>query len=54
MDTARARPEEGGANYPAISLAARIAIQKALTGQSPIDAALSEAADKIKTIAEKK
>ena len=32
MDTARARPEEGGANYPAISLAARTAIQKALTG----------------------
>jgi multiple sugar transport system substrate-binding protein len=54
MDTARARPEEGGANYPAISLAARTAIQKALTGQSSADAALSEAAEKIKTVAEKK
>jgi multiple sugar transport system substrate-binding protein len=54
MDTARARPEEGGANYPAISLAARTAIQKALTGQSSVDAALSEAAEKIKTVAEKK
>jgi multiple sugar transport system substrate-binding protein len=50
MDTARARPSEGGANYPAISLAARTAIQKALTGQATVEAALSEAAAKIKTI----
>jgi multiple sugar transport system substrate-binding protein len=54
MDTARARPEEGGANYPAISLAARTAIQKVLTGQGSVDAALAEAATKIKAIAEKK
>jgi multiple sugar transport system substrate-binding protein len=54
MDTARARPEEGGANYPAVSLAARTAIQKVLSGQATVDAALSEAAEKIKSIAEKK
>ncbi len=50
MDTARARTSEGGANYPAISLAARTAIQKALTGQATVEAALAEAAAKIKTI----
>src|SRR5580704_12146525 len=36
MDTARARPEEGGANYTQVSLAARTAIQQALTGQATI------------------
>jgi multiple sugar transport system substrate-binding protein len=54
MDTARARPEEGGADYPAISLAARTAIQKAITGQADVASALAEAATKIKPLAAKK
>jgi len=54
MDTARSRPEEGGAQYTAVSLAARTAIQKALSGQAPVAAALEEAAAKIKTLGVKK
>jgi multiple sugar transport system substrate-binding protein len=54
MDTARARPEEGGANYTQVSLAAHTAIQQALTGQSTVDAALADAAAKIKPLAAKK
>jgi multiple sugar transport system substrate-binding protein len=54
MDTARARSQDGGANYPAISLATRTAIQKALTGQASVEAALKDAAAKIKTILAKK
>ena len=54
MDTARARPEEGGANYTEVSLAARTAIQQAITGQATVDAALASAAAKIKTLAAKK
>jgi multiple sugar transport system substrate-binding protein len=54
MDTARARPEEGGANYTKVSLAARTAIQQAITGQATVDAALAEAANKIKPLAAKK
>jgi multiple sugar transport system substrate-binding protein len=54
MDTARARTEEGGAEYPAISLAARGAIQKAISGQADVGAALTEAAAKIKPLAAKK
>ena len=54
MDTARARSQDGGASYPEISLATRTAIQKALTGQASVEAALKEAAAKIKTILAKK
>jgi multiple sugar transport system substrate-binding protein len=54
MDTARSRPEEGGAQYTAVSLAARTAIQKALSGQATVAAALEEAAAKIKTLPIKK
>jgi multiple sugar transport system substrate-binding protein len=54
MDTARARPEEGGANYTKVSLAARTAIQQAITGQATVDAALADAAAKIKPLAAKK
>ena len=54
MDTARARSQDGGASYPEISLATRTAIQKALTGQATVEAALKEAAAKIKTILAKK
>jgi multiple sugar transport system substrate-binding protein len=50
MDTARARSQDGGAKYPAISLAARTAIQRALTGQTSVEEALKDAAEKIKTI----
>jgi multiple sugar transport system substrate-binding protein len=50
MDTARARSQDGGAQYPAISLAARTAIQRALTGQASVDAALKDAAAKIKPL----
>ena len=50
MDTARARSQDGGAKYPEISLAARTAIQRALTGQASVDDVLKEAAAKIKTI----
>ncbi|MBV8141361.1 MAG: extracellular solute-binding protein [Verrucomicrobia bacterium] len=50
MDTARARSQDGGAKYPAISLAARAAIQRALTGQASAEDALKDAAAKIKTI----
>jgi multiple sugar transport system substrate-binding protein len=50
MATARARSQEGGAKYPEISLAARTAIQRALTGQATAETALKEAAEKIKTI----
>ena len=53
MDTAKARSQNGGANYPAISLATRTAIQKALTGQASVDAALTAAADAIKGIEKK-
>ena len=54
MDTARSRPEEGGSQYTAVSLAARTAIQKALSGQASVAAALDEAAAKIKTLPIKK
>ncbi len=54
MDTARARPEEGGAQYPAISLAARTAIQKALAGQATPEAALKDAAEKVKGLEAKR
>lgn len=54
MDTARARPEEGGANYTEVSLAARNAIQQAITGQATVDASLAGAAAKIKPLAAKK
>jgi multiple sugar transport system substrate-binding protein len=50
MDTAKARSQDGGAKYPEISIAAREAIQKALTGQASVEEALKEAAVKIKTI----
>jgi multiple sugar transport system substrate-binding protein len=50
MDTARARSQDGGAKYPAISLAARTAIQRALTGEASAEAALKDAAEKIKVI----
>lgn len=50
MDTAKARSQDGGAKYPEISIAAREAIQRALTGQSSVEDALKEAAGKIKTI----
>jgi multiple sugar transport system substrate-binding protein len=53
MDTAKARSQNGGANYPAISLATRTAIQKALTGQASVDAALTAAAEAIKGIEKK-
>ena len=54
MDTARARSQDGGAKYPDISLATRTAIQKALTGEASAEAALKEAAAKIKEILAKK
>ena len=54
METARARSQDGGAKYPEISLATRTAIQKALTGEASAEAALKEAAAKIKAIMEKK
>jgi multiple sugar transport system substrate-binding protein len=54
METARARSQDGGAKYPEISLAARAAIQKALTGQASAEDALKEAAAKIKDILAKK
>ena len=54
MDTARARSQDGGAKYPDISLATRTAIQRALTGEASAEAALKEAAVKIKAIMEKK
>ena len=50
MSAARARTDEGGANYAQVSLIARAAIQKALTGQASPEAALREAADQIKAI----
>ena len=50
METARARSQDGGAKYPEISLATRTAIQKALTGEASAEAALKDAAAKIKTI----
>jgi multiple sugar transport system substrate-binding protein len=54
MDTARARSQDGGAKYPDISLATRTAIQRALTGEASAEAALKEAATKIKAIMDKK
>jgi hypothetical protein len=39
-----------GAEYPAISLITRQAIQKALTGQSSVDAALDDAAAQVKKV----
>ena len=54
MDTARARSQDGGAKYPEISLAARTAIQRALTGQASAGEALKEAAAKIKEVLAKK
>jgi multiple sugar transport system substrate-binding protein len=54
METARARSQDGGAKYPEISLATRTAIQKALTGQASAEAALKDAAAKIKEILAKK
>ena len=53
MDTARARSQDGGAKYPEISLAARSAIQRALTGQASAEEALKDAAAKIKAILSK-
>jgi multiple sugar transport system substrate-binding protein len=50
METARARSQEGGAKYPEISLAARAAIQRALTGQASAEDALKDAATKIKSV----
>src|SRR3984893_3714934 len=50
MATARARSQDGGAKYPEISLAARTAIQRALTGQATTEEALKDAAGKIKTL----
>jgi multiple sugar transport system substrate-binding protein len=50
MATAKARSQDGGAKYPEISLAARTAIQRALTGQASVDEALKDAATKIKAI----
>ncbi len=50
METARARSQDGGAKYPNISLAARNAIQRALTGQASAEEALKDAAAKIKDI----
>jgi multiple sugar transport system substrate-binding protein len=50
MDTARARSQDGGAKYPEISLAARSAIQRALTGQASVEDALKDAAAKVKTV----
>jgi multiple sugar transport system substrate-binding protein len=54
METARARSQDGGAKYPEISLATRTAIQKALTGEASAEAALKDAAAKIKEILAKK
>jgi multiple sugar transport system substrate-binding protein len=54
MDSARARSQDGGALYPEISLTTRTAIQKALTGQASVEAALKEAAAKVKSILAKK
>ena len=54
MDAARARSQDGGAKYPEISLAARAAIQRALTGEATAEAALKDAAAKIKEILAKK
>ncbi len=54
MDTARARSQDGGAKYPDISLATRTAIQRALTGEASAEAALKEAAAKIKEVLAKK
>jgi multiple sugar transport system substrate-binding protein len=50
MDTARARSQDGGAKYPEISLAARTAIQRALSGQAGVEEALKDAAAKVKPI----
>ncbi len=50
METARARPKEDGAEYPAISLITRQAIQQALTGQSSVAAALDDAAAQVKKV----
>jgi multiple sugar transport system substrate-binding protein len=54
MDTARARPEEGGAQYPQVSQIARTAIQRALTGQGTINASLDDAAAQVKKLGIKK
>jgi multiple sugar transport system substrate-binding protein len=54
MATARARSQDGGAKYPEISLAARTAMQRALTGQASVEEALKDAAAKIKPILAKK
>src|SRR5260370_20233356 len=48
MATARARSQDGGAKYPEISLAARTAIQRALTGQATLRKPLKNAAPKLK------
>ena len=53
MDTARARSQDGGAKYPEISLAARTAIQRALTGQASVEEARKDAAAKIKPLLSK-
>jgi multiple sugar transport system substrate-binding protein len=53
METARARSQDGGAKYPEISLAARAAIQRALTGQASAEQALKDAAAKIKPLLSK-
>jgi multiple sugar transport system substrate-binding protein len=50
METARARPDEGGAKYPQVSLAARTAIQKVLSEGATIDSALDEAAAQVKAL----
>jgi multiple sugar transport system substrate-binding protein len=53
MATARARSQDGGAKYPEISLAARTAMQRALTGQATCEEALKDAAAKIKPLLSK-
>jgi multiple sugar transport system substrate-binding protein len=50
MDTARARSQDGGTNYREISLAARTAIQRALTNQITVKEALKDAAATVKSI----
>jgi multiple sugar transport system substrate-binding protein len=50
MESARARPDEGGAKYPQVSLAARTAIQKVLSEGATIDSALGDAAAQVRAL----
>jgi multiple sugar transport system substrate-binding protein len=50
MQTARTRTTEGGADYPRVSQIARVAIQRALIGQSSVQAALDDAAKQIEKL----